>query len=279
MRLRSLLFVPGDRPDRMMKAVTSDADALILDLEDSVAAEKKAEARQAVAAFLAMPRALPIFVRISGVDAERDLNAVIPARPDGIVLPKAEGGQALAELDRRLTALGDSDARILPIATETPAAIFALGSYGGVSERLCGLSWGVEDLSAVIGASTAREADGRYTPPFETVRALALFAARAAGVPAIETIFPALNDKEGLKAYAGRGRRDGFTGMLAIHPSQIAIINQAFTPSAVETEWAKRVVDAFAANPHAGVLQMDGQMLDAPHLARAKNILGSARDK
>jgi citrate lyase subunit beta / citryl-CoA lyase len=279
MRLRSLLFVPGDRPDRMMKAVTSDADALILDLEDSVAAGKKAEARQAVAAFLAMPRALPIFVRINGVDAERDLEAVIPARPDGIVLPKAEGGQALAELDRHLTALGDTEARILPIATETPAAIFALGSYGGVSERLCGLSWGVEDLSAAVGATTAREDDGRYTPLFETVRALALFAARAAGVPAIETIFPALNDKEGLKAYAGRGRRDGFTGMLAIHPSQIAIINQAFTPSAVETEWARRVVDAFAANPHAGVLQMDGQMLDAPHLARAKNILGSARDK
>ena len=279
MRLRSLLFVPGDRPDRMMKAVTSDADALILDLEDSVAAGKKAEARQAVAAFLAMPRALPIFVRINGVDAERDLEAVIPARPDGIVLPKAEGGQALTELDRHLTALGDTEARILPIATETPAAIFALGSYGGVSERLCGLSWGVEDLSAAVGATTAREDDGRYTPLFETVRALVLFAARAAGVPAIETIFPALNDKEGLKAYAGRGRRDGFTGMLAIHPSQIAIINQAFTPSAVETEWARRVVDAFAANPHAGVLQMDGQMLDAPHLARAKNILGSARDK
>ena len=279
MRLRSLLFVPGDRPDRMMKAVTSEADALILDLEDSVAAEKKAEARQAVAAFLAMPRALPIFVRINGVDAERDLKAVIPAKPDGIVMPKAEGGQALAELDRRLTALGDTDARILPIATETPAAIFALGSYGGVSERLCGLSWGVEDLSAAVGATTAREADGRYTPLFETVRALALFAARAAGVPAIETIFPALNDEEGLKAYAGRGRRDGFAGMLAIHPSQIPIINQAFTPSAAETEWARRVVDAFAADPHAGVLQMDGQMLDAPHLARAKNILGGARGK
>jgi citrate lyase subunit beta / citryl-CoA lyase len=279
MRLRSLLFVPGDRPDRMMKAVTSEADALILDLEDSVAAEKKAEARQAVAAFLAMPRALPIFVRINGGDVERDLKAVVPAAPDGIVLPKAEGGQALAELDRRLTALGDTDARILPIATETPLAIFALGSYGGVSERLCGLSWGVEDLSAAIGATTAREADGRYTPLFETVRALALFAARAAGVPAIETIFSALNDEEGLKAYAGRGRRDGFTGMLAIHPSQIPIINQAFMPSAAETEWAKRVIDAFAANPHAGVLQMDGQMLDAPHLARAKNILSAARGK
>jgi citrate lyase subunit beta/citryl-CoA lyase len=277
MRLRSLLFVPGDRPDRMMKAVTSDADALILDLEDSVAAEKKAEARQAVAAFLAMPRAVPIFVRINGADAERDLQAIIPAKPDGIVLPKAEGGRTVTELDRRLTALGDTDARILPIATETPAAIFMLGSYGGVSQRLCGLSWGVEDLSAAIGATTAREADGRYTPPFETVRALALFAARAAGVPAIETIFPALHDEQGLKAYASRGRRDGFTGMLAIHPAQIPVINAAFTPSPAEMEWARRVVYAFAANPHAGVLQLDGQMLDAPHLTRAKNILGGAR--
>lgn len=274
MRLRSLLFVPGDRPDRMMKAVASGADALILDLEDSVAAEKKNEARLAVAEFLAAPRALPIFVRINSAEAERDLASVVPAKPDGIVLPKAEGGSAVAELDRRLTALGDANARILAIATETPAAIFGLGSYGGASKRLCGLSWGVEDLSAAVGATTAREADGRYTPMFETVRALALFAARAAGLPAIETIFPALNDEQGLNAYASRGRRDGFTGMLAIHPAQIPVINKAFTPSKAETEWAMRVVEAFAANPRAGVLQLDGQMLDAPHLARAKNILG-----
>jgi citrate lyase subunit beta/citryl-CoA lyase len=276
MRLRSLLFVPGDRPDRMAKAVSSGADAVILDLEDSVAAEKKAEARKAAAAFLAGRRALPIFVRINSATADQDLAAIVPGKPDGIVLPKAEGGQALKELDRRLRALGDAKAVVLPIATETPAAIFALGSYGGITSRLCGLSWGVEDLSAAVGAATAREADGRYTPLFETVRALALFAARAAGVAAIETIFPALNDEPGLKAYAERGRRDGFTGMLAIHPAQIAVINQAFTPSAAETEWAKRVVDAFAANPGAGVLKIDGQMLDAPHLARAKNILTGA---
>jgi citrate lyase subunit beta/citryl-CoA lyase len=261
----------------MAKAAASGADALILDLEDSVATEKKAEARQAAAAFLASPRALPVFVRINSANAEQDLAAIVAAKPDGIVLPKAEGGPSLAELDRRLSALGDTGARILPIATETPTAIFALGSYGGVSARLCGLSWGVEDLSAAVGATTAREADGRYTPLFETARALALFAARAAGVPAIETIFPALHDEQGLKAYAGRGRRDGFSGMLAIHPAQIAIINMAFTPSLAETEWAKRVVDAFAVNPLAGVLQLDGQMLDAPHLARAKNILSSTR--
>ena len=276
MRLRSLLFVPGDRPDRMKKAAVSGADALILDLEDSVAAEKKPEARLAVAAFLSEPRALPVFVRINSTDAERDLASIVPAGPDGIVLPKAEGGTAVAELDRRLTALGDSKARILAIATETPTAIFGLGSYGGASNRLCGLSWGVEDLSAAVGATTPREADGRYTPLFETVRALALFGARAAGLPAIETIFPALNDEQGLNAYASRGRRDGFTGMLAIHPAQIPVINKAFTPSAAEAEWARRVVDAFAADPQAGVLQMDGQMLDAPHLARARNILAQA---
>ena len=276
MRLRSLLFVPGDRPDRMAKAASSGADALILDLEDSVAEEKKAEARKAAAAFMAGQRLLPIFVRINGATMDQDLSAVIPSKPDGIVLPKAEGGGALRDLDQRLTALGDTKAAILPIATETPAAIFALGSYGGITQRLCGLSWGVEDLSAAVGASTAREVDGRYTPLFETVRALALFGARAASVPAIETIFPALNDEEGLKAYAERGRRDGFGGMLAIHPAQIPVINKALTPSAAETEWARRVVEAFAANPHAGVLKVAGQMLDAPHLARARNILSRA---
>ena len=278
MRLRSLLFVPGDRPDRMAKAASSGADALILDLEDSVAAGKKVEARKAVAAFLADRRPLPVFVRINGLEVDQDLSAIVPVKPDGIVLPKAEGGQALKELDRRLTALGDTKAAILPIVTETPAAIFALGSYGGMTKRLCGLSWGVEDLSAAVGAATAREPDGRYTPLFETVRALALFAARAAGVAAIETIFPALKDEQGLKAYAERARRDGFTGMLAIHPAQIPLINMAFTPSTAESEWARRVVAAFAAHPDAGVLNVDGQMLDAPHLARAKSILSRAGD-
>lgn len=279
MRLRSLLFVPGDRPDRMAKAAAAGADALILDLEDSVAAEKKTDARQAVVMFLAGRRTLPLFVRINGANADQDLKAIIPAKPDGIVLPKAEGGNSVAELDRRLEALGDTNALILPIATETPVAIFALGSYGGVTSRLCGLSWGVEDLSAAIGAATARDENGHYTPLFETVRALALFAARAAGVAAIETIYPALNDEEGLRAYAGRGHRDGFSGMLATHPAQIPVINRAFTPSAEEIAWARRVIDAFAANPKSGVLKLGGQMLDAPHLARARNILSSSNNK
>jgi citrate lyase subunit beta/citryl-CoA lyase len=278
MRLRSLLFVPGDRPDRMEKAAATDADALILDLEDSIAPERKADARQSVAAFLGGKRAKPLFVRVNLGLIDQDIQAVMPHRPDGIVLPKAEGGASLAELDRRLAAWGDVEARILPIVTETPEAIFALGSYGGVTKRLCGLSWGVEDLSAAIGAATAREADRRYTSIFETVRALALFAAHAASVPAIETIYPDLKNPEGLKTYAERGRRDGFSGMLAIHPAQIPIINDAFSPSAEEREWARRVVEAFSANPHAGVLTLDGQMLDAPHLARAKNILSCSAE-
>ncbi len=276
MRLRSLLFVPGDRPDRMKKAVAVGADALILDLEDSVAADKKSQARREVAAFLAGPRSMPLFVRINRASVDDDLAAIMPGKPDGIVLPKAEGKVSIAELDRRLAELGDRDARILPIGTETAAAIFALGSYGGVTTRLCALSWGVEDLSAAIGAATAREKDGRYTAPFETVRALALFAAHAANVPAIETIFPNLTDGEGLKAYAGRARRDGFSGMLAIHPAQISIINETFTPSVEEIAWARRVVEAFAADPSAGVLRLDSEMLDAPHLARAKRLLGNA---
>jgi citrate lyase subunit beta/citryl-CoA lyase len=259
----------------MDKALACGADALILDLEDSVAPPKKSEARKAVAEFLSRPRALPLFVRVNPLDAiiDEDLAAIISHMPDGIVLPKAEGGASIADLDCRLAALGDKEARILPIATETPAAIFALGSYGRVTPRLCGLTWGAEDLSAAIGAASARESDGRYTPPYEMVRALLLFAAHVASVAAIETIFPALKDEVGLKTYAARGRRDGFSGMLAIHPAQVPVINAAFSPSPDEIIWARRVVEVFAANPGSGALQIDGRMLDAPHLKLARRIL------
>lgn len=277
MRLRSLLFVPGDRPDRMEKALVSGADALILDLEDAVVPERKAMAREAVAAFLGRTeRPLPLFVRINPLEgglADDDLAAVVAARPDGIVLPKAEGAASLADLDRRLTALGDRDAAILPIATETPAAIFALGSYGGVTSRLAGLTWGAEDLPAAIGATAAREEDGRFTPPYELARSLALFGAHAAGVSAIETVFPAFRDLDGLAAYAARGARDGFSGMMAIHPAQVPVINAAFTPSAEALERARRIVALFEANPGAGALSLDGSMVDAPHLKHAQRLL------
>jgi citrate lyase subunit beta/citryl-CoA lyase len=280
MRLRSLLFVPGDRPDRMQKALGSGADALILDLEDAVAPAAKPAARQAVADFLAIrPRTLPLWVRINPLGsglADADLAAVVGAAPDGIVLPKAEGGSAVLALDQQLTALDDDQAAILPIATETPAAIFALGSYGGVSRRLAGLTWGAEDLPAAIGALSARDVDGRYTPPLEVARALALFAAHAAGVPAIETVFPDFRDLDGLAAYAARGRRDGFSGMLAIHPQQVATINQAFGLSGSELARARQVVALFRANPGVGAISFEGRMLDAPHLKQALALLAEA---
>lgn len=274
-RLRSLLFVPGDRPDRMAKAAALDADALILDLEDSVTLAAKPAARAAIAAFLAEPRHQLLFVRINPLDsglAADDLAAVLGARPDGIVLPKAEGGASLAALDAHLA----GDMLILPIATETPAAVFAMGSYAGVSERLCGLTWGAEDLPAAIGASTSREADGSYTAPYQLARSLTLFGAHAAGVAAIETVYPDFRDLDGLAAYAARGRRDGFTGMMAIHPSQVPVINAAFSPSADEIARAQAIVDLFAANPGAGALNMDGRMIDAPHLKAALALLARA---
>lgn len=274
-RLRSLLFVPGDRPDRMAKAATLGADALILDLEDSVTLAAKPAARAAVAAFLTEPRRQLMFVRINPLDsglASDDLAEILPANPDGIVLPKAEGGASLAALDAQLF----GDMMILPIATETAAAVFALGSYAGVTPRLCGLTWGAEDLPAAIGASTARESDGSYTAPYQLARSLTLFGAHAAGVAAIETVYPDFRDLDGLAAYAARGRRDGFTGMMAIHPSQVAVINAAFSPSAEEIARAQAIIDLFAANPGAGALSLDGKMIDAPHLKAAKAILARA---
>jgi len=278
MKLRSLLFVPGDRPDRMEKALASGADALILDLEDAVAAAAKPEARRAVASFVAAHPKNNLWVRINPLDggeAERDLAAVLPAHPHGVVLPKAEGGASVNELARRLTEHGNATAAILAIATETPAAIFQLGSYGG-ARRLAGLTWGAEDLPAAIGASTSREADGSFTPPYELARSLCLFGAAAAGVAPIETVYPAFRDLEGLAAYAARARRDGFTGMMAIHPAQVAVINDAFTPSEAEVAHARAVVAAFEAAPGAGALSLDGRMIDRPHLVQAQRILAAA---
>ena len=278
MRMRSLLFVPGDRPDRMEKALAAGADALILDLEDAVAPSAKPEARRAVAEFVTANSSACLWVRINPIDgpeADKDLAAILPAHPNGIVLPKAEGGASVEELARRLTERGNVAAQILAIATETPAAIFQLGSYGG-ARRLAGLTWGAEDLPAAIGAATSREEDGSFTSPYELARSLCLFGAAAAGVAPIETVYPAFRDLEGLAAYAARGRRDGFTGMMAIHPAQVPVINAAFTPTADEVAHAQRVVDAFAANPGAGALSLDGRMIDRPHLIQAQRILSAA---
>ncbi|MFB0873185.1 MULTISPECIES: CoA ester lyase [unclassified Sphingobium] len=278
MSLRSLLFVPADRPERFAKAAASGADALILDLEDSVAPERKADGRTAIAEWLAQDRTAPVFVRVNPLDGDltsADLAAVLPGRPDGLLLPKAEGAASI----RALLAIAGKDApSILPIATETPAAIFQLGSYGEVAPHLAGLTWGAEDLPAAIGAATSREDDGRYTPPYEMVRSLTLFAAHAAGAPAIETVFPRIDETQALAAYVARARRDGFTGMMAIHPNQVAIINAGFTPTDAEIAHARAVVDAFAANPGAGALRLDGRMIDRPHLIQAQRILANARN-
>jgi citrate lyase subunit beta/citryl-CoA lyase len=280
MRLRALLFVPGDRPDRMEKAARAGADALILDLEDAVAATCKAEARIHVARFLGQtPRELPVLVRInplSSANCVLDLAALVGTKPAGIVLPKAEGRESVLELGRRCTAMQLPIWPILPLATETPRAVFRLGEFAAVADRLMGISWGAEDLPAAMGAATSRLPDGSFTPPYEVVRALTLFAAHAAGVAAIETVYPAHRDLDGLAAYARRGARDGFTGMLAIHPSQVAVINAAFTPSAEALAYARRVVAEFRAHPGEGVLSLDGMMLDAPHLKRAEDIIARA---
>jgi citrate lyase subunit beta/citryl-CoA lyase len=276
-KLRSLLFVPGDRPERMEKALGAGADAVILDLEDSVAAERKGGARRAVAQFLESRSTAPLWVRINPLDSgesDKDLAAVLPCHPDGIVLPKAEGGASVAELARRLTERGNATAKILAIATETPAAIFQLGTYGG-SKRLAGLTWGAEDLPAAVGAATSRETDGSFTPPYELARSLCLFGAAAAGVAPIETVFPDFRNLDALAAYAATARRDGFTGMMAIHPAQVPVNNAAFTPSEAEVAHARAVVAAFEANPGAGALSLEGKMIDRPHLVQAQRILAA----
>lgn len=281
LRLRSLLFVPGDRPERMEKALGLGADALILDLEDAVAAEKKPEARGLVAGFVDANPDSNLWVRINPLDSDdvdRDLEALQDIRPAGLVLPKAEGGASVAELVRLLEARGNIASRILAIATETPAAIFQLGTYGGQG-RLEGLTWGAEDLPAAIGAMTSREEDGSFTPPYDLARSLCLFGAAAAGVAAIETVYPNFRDLDGLAAYAARARRDGFTGMMAIHPAQAPVINAAFTPSDAEVAHARGIVEAFESNPGVGALQIDGKMIDRPHLVQARRTLSLAGAK
>ncbi|MEH3046211.1 HpcH/HpaI aldolase/citrate lyase family protein [Sphingomonas adhaesiva] len=275
MRLRSLLFVPGDRPERMEKALGLGADALILDLEDAVAPSAKAAARAAVRAFVdaRAGEGPALFVRVNPLDGDLvadDVAAIAGAAMTGVVLPKAEGRASVATLRAMLP----GDYAVLPIASETPRAVFTLGDYDATG--LAGLTWGAEDLPAAIGAATSREADGGYTDPYRVVRALTLFGAHAAGVPAIETVYPDFRDLDGLAAYAARGRRDGFTGMMAIHPAQVAVINAAFSPSEAELAQARAVVALFDANPGAGALQLDGKMVDAPHLKAARRLLATA---
>ncbi len=277
-----MLFVPGNRPDRYLKAQQSQAGALILDLEDSVPPAAKQEARQQVARMLtAQPAHQQIWVRVNPATTGlllQDLAAVVPGRPFGIVLPKCEGRESLAPLCHQLDALEvafgiePGSVRVLAIASETGAAMFRMGELAGVSERLWGITWGAEDLAADIGAQTNR-ADGQLTEPYRLARAMCLYAAAAAGVRAVDTVSVAINAEDAVGQEAREARRDGYVAKMAIHPSQIAPINAAFTWTREERVWAQKVVDAFAAQPSAGALQLDGQMIDRPHLRLAQRVL------
>ena len=280
---RSFLFVPADSERKLARAPQSGADALILDLEDSVVPANRPAARRLARAFLDGSGAAPWrrYVRInplSSADALDDLAAVVAGRPHGILLPKCVPADLLA-LDHHLAALEAvfgvprGEIRIIAIATETPAAMFALGGYAGVSPRLEGITWGAEDLAAGIGGNN-RRLDGVYEDAYRLARSLCLIAAAAAGVTAIDTIYTDFRDAAGLEAEARAARRAGFTAKMAIHPAQIAVINAAFTPGEEELSWARKVVAAFADNPGAGTVALDGRMIDKPHLALARRLLG-----
>lgn len=284
MTFRSLLFVPGDSERKMVKAETSGADALVLDLEDAVEVSRLPVARQMVHDYLKQrqDRRQKLWVRINPLDtalALDDLAAVVKAAPDGILLPKGSSAQEIVRLGFFLDALEARDGvekgaiAIMPVATETPSALFSLGGYKDCSPRLHALTWGAEDLAAAIGASTNRVENGEYEFTYQLARSLCLLGAHAAGVPAIDTIWSNFRDKEGLEKDAIRARKAGFSGKIAIHPDQIAIINQAFTPDAAELNYAKAVVEAFEKADGAGTVQLEGQMLDRPHLKQAMQIL------
>jgi citrate lyase subunit beta / citryl-CoA lyase len=287
--MRSLLFVPGDSARKLEKSLASGADALLIDLEDSVALAAKEEARRVTAAFLNQARDLAgrpgLFVRVNGLTTgltDADLDGVMESAPDGIMLPKTVGGRDVSHLGAKLAVreaefgLPDGHTRVIAIGSETAAGVFALGTFAGASQRLAGIAWGGEDLSADIGAETNRREDGAYAEPYRLARTLTLLGATAAGVDAIDSVYINFRDGEGLAAECREARRDGFAAKMAIHPAQVPIINEAFTPSAEALERARKVVEAFAAHPGAGVVGIEGEMVDLPHLKRAERVLARA---
>jgi citrate lyase subunit beta / citryl-CoA lyase len=284
--MRSLLFVPADGGTKLDKAMASGADAIILDLEDSIAPERKAQARGAALEFLksAVPRKERprLLVRINGLDTgmiDADLDAIVAGRPDAVLFPKAEGRATVVHVDAKLTAreviagLPEGSIKILAQTVESAAGLFSAGTYRNCSARLIGMTWGPEDLSAELGAEANREADGTLTDPYRIARAMCLFGAAAAKVPAIETIHVDFRNADVLRRDTELARRDGFSGRLAIHPAQVPVINEVFTPNAAQIDNAKAIVAAFAAKPGAGTVGIDGKMYDRPHLARAQALL------
>ena len=284
--MRSLLFVPADGGSKLDKAMASGADGVIVDLEDSIAAESKESARKLALDFLKSAQSRKdrpqLLVRINGLDTgmtDADLDAVVPGKPDAVLLPKAEGGATVIHLDAKLTVrealagLPEGKIKILAQTVESPAGLFSAGSYRNCSARLIGMTWGPEDLSAELGAEANREIDGTLTEPYRIARAMCLFGAAAAKVSAIETIYVNFRDTDVLRKDTELARRDGFTGRLAIHPAQVPVINEVFTPSTAQIEKAKAIVAAFEAKPGAGTVGIDGKMYDRPHLARAQALL------
>lgn len=286
--MRSWLFVPGDSEKKLNKGLSSGADALIVDLEDSVALDAKPMARQMAAAFLAANRESDgpaLYVRVNAFDTgltPADLEAVLPAAPAGIMLPKACGrpdGEKLAQMLDGLESdcgLHHGSTRMLPIVTETAASVLTVSSWTGPMPRLSGVTWGAEDLSADLGIANPRNADGRYTDLFRHARMSTILAAGACETDAIDTVYIDFRDDDGLRRECEEGARDGFTGKLAIHPAQVPVINEVFSVSPQDLEEAKQVIAAFAGKPDIGVVGIDGKMVDRPHLRRAERILARA---
>jgi citrate lyase subunit beta/citryl-CoA lyase len=287
--MRSFLFVPADGGKKLDKAMASGADAVIVDLEDSIAPKRKAAARELAAAFLreavAQTPRPRLLVRVNGLQTgliDADLDAVVPARPDAIMLPKAEGGAAIIHADAKLATreavagLADGHIKIVAIATETAQSLFLAGTYRGVSPRLDGLTWGAEDLSAELGAEANRDAGGRFLDPYRLARVLCLAGAASAEVAAIDTVYVDFRNDAGLRRECEEARRDGFAGKMAIHPAQVAVINDVFTPKPEAIARARDIVAAFAAAPGAGTVGIGGVMYDRPHLARARQVLARA---
>ena len=286
MTLKSLLFVPGDSEKKMAKAATTGADALLLDLEDAVSQDRLPVARGMVLDYLkSHDRAhQKVWVRINPLDTAfslPDLVAVMPGKPDGIVLPKPLNADAVRQLDHFLSALEQREGiahghtRILPVATEVAGALFQLDSYAGCSPRLAGLTWGAEDLATDIGATTNKKDNGEFDEAFVLARSLCLLAASHAGVQAIDTLNVDFRNADSLHADVKRARRQGFSGKLAIHPDQVAIINEGFTATLEELQHAQRIVDAFTQSGGAGAVQLDGKMIDKPHLTQALRLLAT----
>ena len=286
---RSLLFAPGDSEKKMLKASNVGADCVILDLEDSVVESRKPIAREMVTEFLKRggnPE-VSYFVRINPLDSGKflqDLAAVVPAGPAGIVFPKSNGVQEALVIGNYIEVLevehglATDSVRLLPLVSETPTAIFTMGEYKDGPARMMGLTWGAEDLGAAVGASANLQSNKDWTSPYQMTRALCLFAAHAAKVQAIDTVMADFRDLDRLKVVCNEGRRDGFTGKICIHPAQVEVINEAYSPSSEELDHARAVIKAFAENPEAGTLQIEGKMIDKPHLVLAERVLAFAAE-